>query len=224
MRRMIVLSCIGVFVAVFFLAAYAVAQDRTAAGKAEKGMLICPMHPDVKATWASTCPHCGMALTRPQARVRRGCPCCGMMGRTSKVAETPTADVQQPMMQCPMGMMQRGGAGPAMMRRCRMMMQSRIYADSPNAICAQAQALGLSEGQKKQLLQIENEARKKARGVLTDEQRKKLGDVSDKPMSMMQMCQQMAGDHKGAISMMCPMCPMMQGMRGGGGAEDPNQK
>ena len=47
---------------------------------------------------------------------------------------------------------------------------------------------------------IENEAREKALGVLTTEQREKLGDLPSSPMAMMQMCESMMGKMGGRES------------------------
>jgi len=104
-------------------------------------------------------------------------------------------------------------------------MRTPVFPDSPFAIRGQAEALGLSDEQKQQLLDIENEARQKAKTVLTEEQIKKLGEVPDKPMAMMEMCQQMSSKmmpmmqkmmgSQGSPMTMCPMCPMMRMMMGG---------
>ena len=119
---------------------------------------------------------------------------------------------------CGMAMTQKTGPGPAMMKHMRVLMQTPIFLDSPYAIHGQAADLGLSEKQKKKLIEIENEARKKAVAVLTSKQRKKMGDIPDKPLVMTQMCQQMCARMapmmhkmagKGGPMMMCPMMQMM---------------
>ncbi|MGC8604218.1 MAG: hypothetical protein ACP5VS_11070 [Desulfomonilaceae bacterium] len=115
----------------------------------------------------------------------------------------------QMMMQNMMGMMQQAGVDPNMMRRCKTMMSAPVFMDSPAVISGQAGSLGLSNEQKQKLLDIEKEARHKARSVLTEEQTKKMGEIPDKPMAMMEMCQQMCGK----------MMPMMQKMMGGGGPQ-----
>ncbi|MGB6064828.1 MAG: hypothetical protein WBG50_08460 [Desulfomonilaceae bacterium] len=97
----------------------------------------------------------------------------------------------QMMMKNMMGMMQQSGVDPSMMRWCMVIMSTPIFLDSPSAIRGQAEALGLSEEQVKKLLDIDNEARQKAKSVLTEDQLKKMGEVPDKPMAMMEMCQQM---------------------------------
>ncbi len=115
------------------------------------------------------------------------------------------------MMQRCMGMMQKAGVAPDVMRRWQAMMATPIFLDSPCAVYGQAQALGLSDAQRQKLVQIQTEARKKALAVLTSEQRKKLGAIPDKPMTMMQMGQQMRGK----------MMPMMQKMMGGKSMSSP---
>jgi hypothetical protein len=131
----------------------------------------------------------------------------------------------QKMMKNMMGMMQQAGMDPNMMQRCMIMMRTPVFLDSPSAIRGQAEALGLSDEQVKKLFDIENEARQKAKSVLTEEQTKKMGEVPDKPMAMMEMCQQMSSKmmpmmqkmmgSQGSPMMMCPMCPMMRMMMGG---------
>lgn len=85
------------------------------------------------------------------------------------------------------------------------MILAPIFLDSPAAILGQKEALGLSNEQVTKLLVIEKEARQKAKAVLTPEQTKKLGDVPDTPMAMVEMCQQMSSK----------MMPMMQKMMSG---------
>lgn len=127
----------------------------------------------------------------------------------------------QMMMQRMMGMMQQAGVSLDMMHRCMVMMRSPVFLDSPAAIRGQAEALGLSDEQLKRLLDIENEARQKAKSVLTEEQIKTMGEIPEKPMAMMEMCQQMSGKmmpmmrkmmgSQGGPMMMCPMVRMMMG-------------
>lgn len=99
----------------------------------------------------------------------------------------------QKMMESMMEMIQHADIDANMMRRCMVMMRTPVFLDSPSAIRAQAEALGLSDEQMKRLLEIENEARQKARSVLTEEQKSKLDAVPDTPMAMMEMCRQMGG-------------------------------
>ncbi len=80
---------------------------------------------------------------------------------------------------------------PEMMERMQLLMRTPIFLDAPCPIFAQAEKLALSEEQKKKLGEIENEARAKARAVLTPEQQAKLGDVPDKPVMMMETCPMM---------------------------------
>lgn len=102
---------------------------------------------------------------------------------------------------------------------------SRFYGLTCGDSWGQAEALGLSDEQLKKLLDIENDARQKAKAVLTEEQIKKMGEIPDKPMAMMEMCQQMSSkmmpmmqkmmSSQGGATMMCPVCPMMRMMMGG---------
>jgi hypothetical protein len=67
-------------------------------------------------------------------------------------------------------------------------MRARIFLDSPAAIQSQKQTLGLSHEQTQMLSDIENEARARAWSVLTDDQRKKIGNVSAKAVTIMDVC------------------------------------
>ncbi len=110
-----------------------------------------------------------------------------------------------------------GGAqiSEKMMQQCGIMMQTKIFLDSPAAILGQTQTLGLSEEQNRKLLEIEKQAREKALAVLTPEQRQKLGDVSAQPVSMASLCQNMCEKMMAGAGKDMPgqtMCPMMQRM------------
>ncbi len=74
---------------------------------------------------------------------------------------------------------------PEMQERMKLLMRVPLFLDAPCPIFAQAEKLGLSEEQKKKLVEIENEARAKARAVLTPEQQAKLLSVPEKPVTMM---------------------------------------
>lgn len=100
-----------------------------------------------------------------------------------------------------MDMMKQMDMKPEMMDRMQLLMRTGVFVDSPAALQVQKDKLGLSEEQVKKLREIEKEARQKALGLLTPEQRKTLGDIPDKPLVMMEMCQQ--------------MMPMYAGMTGG---------
>lgn len=121
------------------------------------------------------------------------------------------------------GMMEKAGVPKQMMHHSRILMQSRIFLNDPGAIYGQAEILGLSEQQKKRLIDIQNEARRKALPVLTAEQREKMGDIPNKPLTMAVMCRQMCekmmplmqkemGAESKPQAMCCPMCPMMGGL------------
>ena len=113
----------------------------------------------------------------------------------------------QMMMRNMMEMMWQASNDSNMMRLCKSMMSAPLFLDSPAIILAQAESLGLSEEQKQKLSDIENEARQKARSVLTAEQTKSMGEIPDEPVAIMEMCQQMCAE----------MAPMMRMMMGGQG-------
>ena len=100
-------------------------------------------------------------------------------------------------------MMQQMGMKPEMMARMQLLMRIPVFVDSPAALQVQRDKLQLSEEQASKLSEIDKEARQKALALLTPEQRTALGDIPDKPLVMMEMCQQMmakmsagAGGHK----------------------------
>ncbi len=74
---------------------------------------------------------------------------------------------------------------PEVTERMRLLMRVPIFLDAPCPIFAQAESLGLSDEQKKKLVEIENEARSKARAILTPEQQVKLVKVPEEPVTMM---------------------------------------
>ena len=90
-----------------------------------------------------------------------------------------------------MDMMKPMGMKPERMDRMQLLMRTPVFVDSPTALQVQGDRLGLSEKQAKKLGRIEKEARQKALALRTPEQRTKLGDIPDKPLVMMEMCQQM---------------------------------
>jgi len=90
-----------------------------------------------------------------------------------------------------MDMMKQMGMEPERMDRMQLLMRTGVFVDSPAALQVQKDKLGLSEKQAKKLGEIDKEARQKALALLTPEQRTKLGDIPDKPVVMMEMCQEM---------------------------------
>ena len=74
-------------------------------------------------------------------------------------------------------------------KRCKLLMGAALYLDGPAVIAGQTEMLGLSDEQIKELKKIQDEARKKALAVLTPEQSEKLGKISDKPISLAQLCE-----------------------------------
>jgi hypothetical protein len=99
-------------------------------------------------------------------------------------------------------MMKQMGTKPEMMARMQLLMRTGVFVDSPAALQVQKARLQLSQEQTGKLSEIEREARQKALALLTPEQRTTLGDIPDKPLVMMEMCQ-----------------PMMAKMSGGAGGQ-----
>ena len=87
--------------------------------------------------------------------------------------------------------MKQMGMKPEMMARMQLLMRTGVFVDSPAALQVQKDKLQLSPEQTGKLSEIEKEARQKALALLTPEQRTQLGDIPDKPLVMMEMCQQM---------------------------------
>lgn len=171
MRRTIALTSVLVALLVSMLVVHALAQEGAPTRKTATTLTryTCSMHPQVKLAKAGKCPMCGMALVKAGQKVAaQAGGCCG--GGTE-----PRASAE----------------APDMMRLRRVVMSAPIFLDSPSVIYGQATYLELSEAQKTKLLKIEREARQKALAVLSDGQRKKLGDVPDTPTTMMEMCDSM---------------------------------
>ncbi len=80
-----------------------------------------------------------------------------------------------------------------MANRYKVLLQTKIFLDSPSAILGHTKVLDLSAEQSRKLLEIERQARKRALAVLTPEQRQKFGDVSAQPISMASLCQKICG-------------------------------
>jgi hypothetical protein len=99
-----------------------------------------------------------------------------------------------------MDTMKQMGMKPERMDRMQLLMRTGVFVDSPAALQVQKDKLQLSQEQAGKLNEIEKEARQKALALLTPEQRKVLGDIPDRPLVMMEMCQQMM-----------PMCAGMMG-------------
>jgi hypothetical protein len=85
-------------------------------------------------------------------------------------------------------MMQRLRADTEMPIRCKDLIRTPFFLDSPAVIQGQAASLGLSPDQIQRLIDIENEARQKAKSVLDEEQIEKLGDAPEKPVTMADAC------------------------------------
>ncbi len=90
-----------------------------------------------------------------------------------------------------MDMMKQMGMKPERMDRMQLLMRTGVSVDSPAALQAQKDKLGLSEEQAQKLGEIEKEACQQALALLTPQQRTKLGDIPGKPVVMMELCQEM---------------------------------
>lgn len=171
---------IAAIFAVMALAAFlAIAQsERTTKATAQLDPAICPF-PDESGVAQS------QGERKPEQTMM--CPMMSMMQSTMPKGMDPEKMKQM------MGQMEMT---PQMMERMQVLMRTPIFLDSPCPLYAQADKLSLSEDQKKKLGEIENEARQKARAVLTPEQQAKLGNVPDKPVTMMEMCPMMKSGAK----------------------------
>ncbi len=90
-------------------------------------------------------------------------------------------------------MMERMGVPPEMMEQSKTLLRAPLYRESPATLYARADELNLSEEQKTQLMKIAQESRDKALAILTAEQKQKIGDMSQKPQSVVDMCRAMIG-------------------------------
>jgi hypothetical protein len=104
------------------------------------------------------------------------CPGCGMMMKGEPPKE---------MMDMAKDMMKEAGITEEMMMRRKAMMMAPMFADDPAALLGMAKGLALTDDQKAKLMDIQKDARAKALAVLTEDQKKTLGTVADKPTCMM---------------------------------------
>ena len=166
----------------------AVAQEGSATKTEPAPKYTCPMHPAVKASWATKCPKCGMDLVSAEEKAVAfaGCPCpwC-TMAHASKAADKDEAA-------------KATGMSPAMMMCCRMMMRAAIDPQDPAALLALKDDLGLTDEQTDKLQAIVQETRQQAAAVLTPAQKEKLKGLADAPGTMMDMCRRMMGGHGAA--------------------------
>jgi hypothetical protein len=134
------------------------------------------------------------------------CPGCPQNGATAK--STKNRD----------DMMRKMGMSEETIKQWHALSKAPIFLNSPAALLGQADALNLTQDQRQKLTQIDKEARDKAMQILSADQKSKLAQPTDRPVTMMQMHQTMCGkamQHhkmkeggKDAGTRMCPMCPM----------------
>ena len=83
MKRWIAVSMLVAVAVVVVSMVVAQAQESPAPAGKSSMEFACPMHADVKATWAAKCPKCDMTLTKTDAKPAAGatmmCPMCTMM-------------------------------------------------------------------------------------------------------------------------------------------------
>jgi len=154
---------------------------------------------------------CAMAADPPAAEtagppMKDVCPSCHMMAAGEKDMSKEMKD-----------MMKNAGISDEMLMQRRAMASAPLYMDEPAVLLGMAKDLGLSDEQKDKLTDIQKEARGKAKAVLTEQQQKKVGTVSEKPMAMMECMKQMHEKMKPVMAKMkmegkmMPMaCPMMK--------------
>lgn len=89
-----------------------------------------------------------------------------------------------------------------------------VFADGPELLLARQDELKLTEEQQRKLQDIQEQARRQAQDVLTDQQRQELQDTPDKRISLMQWnMMQMREMKKDQNKNMCPMCMEMMRKR-----------
>lgn len=152
-----------------------------------------------------------LAITATTAAVHEGCSTgaaasvsCGMPGETHSTSHDPNT--------------QQHGCSSEIMQKYSFIATMPIYLDSPTVIYARAEELGLSQEQKAKLLTIIDESRKAALALLAPEQKQKLGDISNGPITMSQICPKMnavsqktssaASDAKIVEQTVCPVMGM----------------
>ena len=125
------------------------------------------------------------------------CPGCGMTMGDAKGGTDMSGRMKD--MQAKM---KAAGVSEETIKAHMAMMNAPLYLDCPEVLLGQAEPLALTDDQKVKLTDVVKDSRTKAVAVLTDAQRTKLGPVSEKPMTMMEM----------RTEMMKKMAPMMEKM------------
>jgi hypothetical protein len=133
------------------------------------------------------------------------CPCCGMPMGGMKDGADMSARMKE--MQAKM---KEAGVSEETMKANMAMMNAPLYQDSPEMLLGQADVLSLTEDQKAKLTEVVNDSRAKAAAILTEAQLAQLGQVSEKPMTMMEMRAEM-------MKQMAPMMEKMNKEKGMGG-------
>jgi hypothetical protein len=85
------------------------------------------------------------------------------------------------------GMVERMGVTPESHKAGKKLINVPVPMDGPEALLSQKEELNLTKEQVQKLEQLAKDAREKANAVLTEEQKSKLTDVSEKPVSSLEM-------------------------------------
>ena len=128
------------------------------------------------------------------------CPCCGMTMSNMKGGTDMSGT-----MNAMQSRMKEAGVSEEAMKAHMAMMNAPLYLDSPEMLLGQADTLGLTDDQKATLAEVAKDSRAKAAAVLTEAQLTQLGQVPEKPMTMMEMRAEMMkkmGKDKGMGGMM----------------------
>lgn len=108
-----------------------------------------------------------------------GCPVCAMMGADKKDWEAMKERWHQKMIEA--------GVSEETLKMAHAIKMAPMYMDSPAVLLGMSDELTLTADQKEKLQKISQQSRKDAMMVLTNDQKTKLGPVSDTPMTMMQI-------------------------------------
>ena len=108
-----------------------------------------------------------------------GCPMCSMMACEKKDWAAMKGQWHKKMMDA--------GVSPETMKMAHAIKMAHMYMDSPAVLLGMSEDLTLTADQKEKLEKISAQSRKDALAVLTDDQKTKLGTVSDKPATMMEL-------------------------------------
>jgi hypothetical protein len=130
------------------------------------------------------------------------CPACALLMGYDARSGTWSAEQLAAANQQLLKMMREAGVSEQVIRIHSVAQNAPIYLDSPGALLAQSDALKLDNDQRGALIALQNENRAKARALLTEAQKAKLGPVPEDSMSA---CETLASIHR-------MLMPLMQKM------------